>query len=85
MVDRGTLRGYLLLATGIVACPCHIPLWFGLIAGTAAGAFLVANWAWVVPALLAYFAVSVYFGLKVVERGKQGRLATEEGVVARGP
>lgn len=85
MADRAALKGYLLVASAFVACPCHIPLWIGLVAGTAAGAFFLDNWTLVVPALLAYFVVALYLGNRVLKRAERARREAQEGVPARGP
>lgn len=69
MVNR-TWRGYALLITGIVACPCHFPLWIGLIAGTAVGGFFLANWSWLVAALFAYFVVAMVIGFKILQHAE---------------
>jgi mercuric ion transport protein len=40
-MDR--LKGYVLLAVALVACPCHLPLLLALLGGTALGALLAAH------------------------------------------
>ncbi|MCL5950980.1 MAG: hypothetical protein M1132_04530 [Chloroflexi bacterium] len=48
------IRGYLLIVTGLLACPCHLPitlpLLLALTAGTALGV-LLANNIWVIVAV----------------------------------
>jgi mercuric ion transport protein len=61
------VSGYLLTATALVACPCHLVvtllLVLGLLGGTALGAVLAAN-AWlVVVAATLYFALALGAGL----------------------
>lgn len=63
-------RSYALLATGLLACPCHIPLWIGLVSATAGGAFLLANLAWLVPALLAYSLAALMLGWHFLRRAE---------------
>ena len=42
----------------VVACPCHLPILIGVLAGTAAGAALGRHWAWALAGLVALFLVS---------------------------
>ena len=50
--------GYLWTGVAIVACPCHLPLIIGALAGTAAGALLSRHWIVGLLGLLALFLVS---------------------------
>ncbi len=52
------LVGYLWTGVAIVACPCHLPLIIGALAGTAAGALLSRHWIVGLLGLLALFLVS---------------------------
>ncbi|MFQ5895494.1 MAG: mercury resistance protein [Nitrospinota bacterium] len=64
-----TLGGYFLLATGILACPCHLPLLLIFLGGTVLGAFLRENLLILVPALFIYFFVAIIWGLKLLNKG----------------
>lgn len=59
-------RGYPLLATALVACPCHLPLLAVLLAGTAAGGWLVDNLGLLTLGLAASFIVALAWGLRLV-------------------
>ena len=67
------LKGMALLATGILACPCHLPLTLGLLAvvfgGTALGAFLQQHTGLVVAAATGYFLVAIVLGLRYLGVG----------------
>lgn len=54
-----TVKGYLLLGTGLAACPCFWPVWIGLASGTALGGLLADN------LMLLGVASGVYFLLAV--------------------
>jgi len=44
------IRRGLGVALALVICPCHLPLWLGLLAGTALGTYLSAHWGFTVAA-----------------------------------
>ncbi len=59
-------RGYFLIVTGFLACPCHLPISLSLLltltAGTAIAAFL-ANNVWLIIAFSTiYFVGALAFG-----------------------
>lgn len=60
------IKGAFLLFTGFLTCPCHLPLVLpalaGLLAGTAAGAFIAENTGWLIALATVYFVgVVIYF------------------------
>jgi hypothetical protein len=58
--------GWFFLVSGVLACPCHLPLTFGLLsfllAGTALEAFLAHNFFWLVLAAAIYFVAALAIG-----------------------
>src|SRR5712692_9594548 len=69
------MRGYFFFITGLLACPCHLPvtlpLLIALTAGTALGAFLSNN-VWIVVALSTlYFIVALALGFRYLGQEKQ--------------
>ncbi|MDP9350877.1 MAG: mercury resistance protein [Chloroflexota bacterium] len=73
------IGGYLLAATGLLACPCHLPLTLSVVAavagGTSLGAFLLDS-TWLLAGVLgAYFVVAVPLGLRLVTRPGWSRAA----------
>ncbi|WP_273844002.1 hypothetical protein [Rubrobacter calidifluminis] len=70
--------GYVLAASAIVVCPCHLaitlPILIGLLGGTALGAALAAHTGLVVAGASAYFVAALAVGLYLAGRKKeQGR------------
>ncbi len=70
-----TIKGYALLITGFLACPCHLPvtmpILLALTAGTALGAFL-ANNVWGIVALSTiYFVVALALGWRYISHEDQ--------------
>ncbi len=69
------VKGYLLLITGFIACPCHLiitaPIILGIVGGTALGAFLTKNAIFIIGLLFLYFIVALLFGFKYLGRGKR--------------
>ncbi len=62
------LKGYFLIGSALVACPCHLPITLpfltALFAGTALGAFLLDN-VWLIVAIsAAYFVGALVLGLR---------------------
>ena len=53
------MKKYLAFLGAAIFCPCHLPLWAGLFAGTAFGAFVAQNLA----ALLVLASVAFLFFL----------------------
>lgn len=65
-----SLKGYLLLTTAALTCPCHLPVLIALTAGTALGSFLSGH-LWLSGLLLTlYFAGALYLGLKWLGKEK---------------
>lgn len=56
---RGTLT-YIMGAVTFLTCPCHLPILLALLSGTAAGAYMAANWENVILFLLLIFLLSAY-------------------------
>ena len=77
------LKGYLLMGSARVACPCHLPITLPLLtalfAGTALGAFLLNN-VWLVVAIsTAYFIAALALGLRDLgQHNKTCQLADTE-------
>ncbi|MDP9375476.1 MAG: hypothetical protein M3Q65_24125 [Chloroflexota bacterium] len=61
-----TAGGWFLLGSGLLTCPCHLPVTLGvlstLLAGTAAGAFLAANTLLLGLAIAAYSVLALALG-----------------------
>ena len=72
--------GYLLVATGFVACPCHLaftlPLALALLGGTAVGSFLAENTALVVGLSVGYFIGALWLGFSLI-KARAGTSAEE--------
>jgi hypothetical protein len=77
------LGGYLLTATALIACPCHLflllPLALGLLGGTALEATLAAHTGLVVVAVTVYFVGALSAGLYLLNR------RTEKGASCPAP
>jgi hypothetical protein len=60
-------RGYFLVVTGFLACPCHLPLtlplMLALTAGTAFGAFLATNVVLIFGLFTIYFFGAIALGI----------------------
>lgn len=59
-------KAYALLVTGLVACPCHIPLWIGLVAGTAFGVAFLPYLVPVAVVMGVYFVFALLRGLRML-------------------
>jgi hypothetical protein len=76
--------GYLLAATALIACPCHLvlllPLAVGLLGGTALGAALEANTGLLIAAATVYFVGALAGGLYLLNRRAKDAEETDEPV-----
>ncbi|MCI0371191.1 MAG: mercury resistance protein [candidate division NC10 bacterium] len=68
-------KGYALLVTAALACPCHLPIFLALLAGTTLGAVLQQNLALVLVGLTVYFIFALVQGLKMLNRQRGRREA----------
>ncbi|MBI4591660.1 MAG: mercury resistance protein [Candidatus Rokubacteria bacterium] len=68
-----SLKGYLLLGVAFVTCPCHLPLLLAVLAGTGLAGALSQYFGLAFVALSVIFAVSLFWGLKALKGGQQGR------------
>lgn len=80
-------RGYFFFITGVLACPCHLPvtlpILIALTAGSALGAFL-ANSIWLVVALSTiYFIVALMLGFRYLGQKDQTCEMPQRQVQAR--
>jgi hypothetical protein len=57
------MKKYLALLGAAIFCPCHLPLWAGLLAGTAFGAFVAQKLGRACGA--GVHSVSLLFGLRL--------------------
>jgi len=58
------MKGYLLLVSALVACPCHLPILLVLLAGTSLGGFLSAHVGLVAIGLTGYFVLALIVGAR---------------------
>ncbi len=75
MAPRG-LKGYVLLGSALIACPCHLPLIAALLAGTAVGGLITAHLGLVFAALAAYFVLALVLGVRWVASASESAAAT---------
>jgi hypothetical protein len=70
-----TLKSTFFLITGLIACPCHLPvtlpILLALTAGTALGAFLADNVWLVVAVSTAYFIAALALGFSMLGRAEK--------------
>lgn len=70
-----SLKGWVLLVTRFLTCPCHLPLLAALFAGTALGGFLWEYLPFLLPLTGLYFIVALMVGLKLLAPAKAMRSA----------
>ena len=82
-----TLGGYVLGATALVACPCHLivtgPLLLGLAGGTSVGALLTNNPGLMLAAGTGYFVVALLGALWLLGRRSAADASEAEPGTAR--
>ncbi len=57
------MKQKILIATSVLACPCHLPLWLALLGGSTVGGMLAAHQAWVLIGMTAIFVVALGLAL----------------------
>lgn len=75
--EKRSWTGYLLMASAILTCPCHLPLLLALLAGTTLAAFLEKNLALTVTGLALYFFFALIAGLKLIGQRKRAEVSKE--------
>lgn len=77
-----SLKGWVLLVTGFLTCPCHLPLLAAILAGTALGGFLWEYLPFLLPLTGLYFIVALIVGLKLLApvRARRSAEATSEAM-----
>lgn len=74
-----SLKGYLMILSALVFCPCHLPIYGALLAGTALGATLTDNSGLLFPVMALYFVGAVFLAVRWMTRPE----APAGGVAAR--
>lgn len=57
------MKRMMLVATGVLACPCHFPLWLALLGGSAMGGMLAAHQTWVLIGMTVTFVAALGLAL----------------------
>ena len=83
----GRVWGGVLVATGFIACPCHLvvtlPLILGVLGGTGLGAYLTDNQGLVYGVATAYFIFGLAGGLYLWNRKGLNRAPARRGPTQR--
>jgi len=59
------MKKYLSLIAAFIFCPCHLPIWAGVFAGSAFGTFLAQNLLWAAIGLSAFFLLAVAYASRL--------------------
>lgn len=68
LTARQRVGAYLLAVSALVTCPCHLPIWIAVLAGTSAGAFLGEHWVLAALALTGLFVASAAGAVRMFRR-----------------
>ena len=63
------VKGFLAVLSAAVFCPCHLPLFAALFAGTAVGSAIIENSGILLAALGVYFLGALLLGVRWLTRG----------------
>lgn len=63
-----SIKGYVLVVSGVLLCPCHLPLLAVVFAGTAVGSFIASYQSLFVPLMAFYFIGALFLGLRWMTR-----------------
>ena len=64
------IKGYALLATAVVTCPCHIPIIAAIFAGSALGSVISAHYLLSFIILGLYFSGAIFYGMRLLARNE---------------
>ncbi len=62
------MKQKILITTGVLACPCHLPLWLALLGGSAVGGAVAAHQGLALIGMTATFVVAL--GLALARPGR---------------
>jgi mercuric ion transport protein len=65
---KKSLNGYLLLISGFIVCPCHIPILLAIAGGTALGVFISKNLTLILGLSTVYFILALIIGFRMIRR-----------------
>jgi len=65
-----SLKGWVLLGTGFLTCPCHLAVLAAIFAGTAVGGYLREYFGLILPLTGLYFIVALIVGIKLLTPAK---------------
>jgi mercuric ion transport protein len=63
-----SVKGYLLVFSALVFCPCHLPILAAVLAGTALGASIIDYQGLLFPLMALYFIGALFTGLRWMTR-----------------
>lgn len=66
--ETKSLKGYILLISGFIICPCHIPILLAIAGGTAFGAFISKNLTLILGVSTVYFILALIIGFRMISR-----------------
>ncbi|GIX48427.1 MAG: hypothetical protein KatS3mg131_2638 [Candidatus Tectimicrobiota bacterium] len=69
-IARRRWRATLSVVVALLTCPCHLPLWLALLAGTAAGGWLSHHLWLVLPAMGGLFAGALWVAARALAGGE---------------
>jgi len=75
------LKSYLLVASALVFCPCHLPILAVVFAGSVLGSAISDHYGLLFPLLAAYFVGALFVGLRWMTQNKDQTCASCEATI----
>ncbi len=66
------MKRNILITTGVLACPCHLPLWLALLSGSAVGGAVAAHQGLALMGMTVTFVVALGLALARPGRSRAG-------------
>lgn len=66
-----SVKGYLAIISALIFCPCHLPIYAAVFAGTALGASITDHVGLLFPLMAAYFIGALVFGIRWMTRNDE--------------
>jgi mercuric ion transport protein len=89
-----SVKGYLSIISALVLCPCHLPIYGAVLAGSTVGAAITDHYGLLFPLMAIYFAGALFIGVRWMTRSDpatcdrceaQGSMLTEEEAAVASP
>ena len=66
-----SVKGYALVVSALIFCPCHLPIVAAVFAGSMLGSAIAEHYGLLFPLMAGYFIGALFLGLRLMTRTEQ--------------